>query len=236
MNTTENYGLKKPESNEYISIEVINENMDTVDKTMKELDKDKVDSIGGDTADTLVSAFDASSDSFPVPAAKEKARTRWGKMKKFTEDFRNWMTGVCLIGQIVNNCVTDRTDLPLSAAQGKVLMDLYTVLNTKSSKIGHTHDDRYHTKQEDGELFYAKNATSVSDCLVDTNSPGIYIYADNATHRPVEGEGNGGVILTFGFLKMWTTRIAISNDLRLFVSLHTPGVSYGEWKEISGRT
>ena len=59
MNTTENYGLKKPESNEYISIEVINENMDTVDKTMKELDKDKVDSIGGDTADTLVSAFDA---------------------------------------------------------------------------------------------------------------------------------------------------------------------------------
>ena len=200
------------------------------------LKANKVDSIGGDTADTLVSAFDASSDSFPVPAAKEKARTRWGKMKKFTEDFRNWMTGVCLIGQIVNNCVTDRTDLPLSAAQGKVLMDLYTVLNTKSSKIGHTHDDRYHTKQEDSELFYAKNATSVSDCLVDTNSPGIYIYADNATHRPVEGEGNGGVILTFGFLKMWTTRIAISNDLRLFVSLHTPGVSYGEWKEISGRT
>ena len=94
------------------------------------LKTDKVDSIGGDTADTLVSAFDASSDSFPVPVAKEKARTRWGKMKKFTEDFKNWMTGVCLIGQIVNNCVTDRNDLPLSAAQGKVLMDLYTVLNT----------------------------------------------------------------------------------------------------------
>lgn len=215
---------------------VVNIILGNLTRWVKSLKLDKVDSIGGDTADTLVSAFDASSDSFPVPAAKEKARTRWGKMKKFTEDFRNWMTGVCLIGQIVNNCVTDRTDLPLSAAQGKVLMDLYTVLNTKSSKIGHTHDDRYHTKQEDSELFYAKNATSVSDCLVDTNSPGIYIYADNATHRPVEGEGNGGVILTFGFLKMWTTRIAISNDLRLFVSLHTPGVSYGEWKEISGRT
>ena len=215
---------------------VVNIILGNLTRWVKSLKLDKVDSIGGDTADTLVSAFDASSDSFPVPAAKEKARTRWGKMKKFTEDFRNWMTGVCLIGQIVNNCVTDRTDLPLSAAQGKVLMDLYTVLNTKSSKIGHTHDDRYHTKQEDSELFYAKNATSVSDCLVDTNSPGIYIYADNATHRPVDGEGNGGVILTFGFLKMWTTRIAISNDLRLFVSLHTPGVSYGEWKEISGRT
>ena len=34
-------------------------------------------------------------------------------------------------GQIVNNCVTDRPDLPGSAAQLKVLMDLYTVLNTK---------------------------------------------------------------------------------------------------------
>lgn len=138
--------------------------------------------------------------------------------------------------KIVNHLLATDESTVLSGPMGKELKELLDVLNTKSSKIGHTHDDRYHTKQEDGELFYAKNATSVSDCLVDTNSPGIYIYADNATHRPVEGEGNGGVILTFGFLKMWTTRIAISNDLRLFVSLHTPGVSYGEWKEISGRT
>ncbi len=32
------------------------------------------------------------------------------------------------VGELVNNCVTDRADLPLSAAQGKVLMDLYTQL------------------------------------------------------------------------------------------------------------
>ena len=149
----------------------------------------KVDSIGGDTADTLVSAFDASSDSFPVPAAKEKARTRWGKMKKFTEDFRNWMTGVCLIGQIVNNCVTDRTDLPLSAAQGKVLMDLYTVLNTKliNKSITATYDipDRdgvstdsdyisigFHniTQYSNGQCIYSIQAfvypTSLIDCVI----------------------------------------------------------------------
>ena len=36
----------------------------------------------------------------------------------------------------VNNCVTNNEKLPLSAAQGKVLMDLYTVLNTKiGSKV-----------------------------------------------------------------------------------------------------
>ena len=46
---------------------------------------------------------------------------------------RNVVAGFKLVlyaGQIVNNCVTDNASLPLSAAQGKVLMDLYTVLNT----------------------------------------------------------------------------------------------------------
>ena len=46
---------------------------------------------------------------------------------------RNVVAGFKLVlysGQIVNNCVTDRPDLPGSAAQLKVLMDLYTVLNT----------------------------------------------------------------------------------------------------------
>ena len=56
-----------------------------------------------------------------------------GKVKKFFEDIRNAATGACYIGQIVNNCVTNNAKLPLSAAQGKVLMDLYTVLNTKLS-------------------------------------------------------------------------------------------------------
>ena len=130
MNTTETYGLKKPEKNEYISVDIINENMDMIDKTMEEQDEKKVDSAGGDTAETVISAFEASSENFPVPAVKEKAKTRWGKVKKFCEDFKAWMTGVCLLGHIVNNCVTNNPNLPLSAAQGKVLMDLYTVLNT----------------------------------------------------------------------------------------------------------
>ena len=123
MNVTENYGLKKPEKNEYISVDVINENTDAIDTELKR----KIDVSGGDTAETVVSAFEASSENFPVPAVKEKAKTRWGKVKKFCEDFKAWMTGVCLLGHIVNNCVTNNPNLPLSAAQGKALMDLYTV-------------------------------------------------------------------------------------------------------------
>ena len=38
MNVTENYGLKKPEKNEYISVDVINENIDAIDTELKKKD------------------------------------------------------------------------------------------------------------------------------------------------------------------------------------------------------
>lgn len=179
MNTTETYGLKKPEKNEYISVDIINENMDMIDKTMEEQDEKKVDSAGGDTAETVISAFEASSENFPVPAVKEKAKTRWGKVKKFCEDFKAWMTGVCLLGHIVNNCVTNNPNLPLSAAQGKVLMDLYTVLNTKASKKD---ESNTFTKQQflDSGLFGARvdNAAFTIRARTDINPdarPSMYL-------------------------------------------------------------
>lgn len=49
----------------------------------------------------------------------------------FFQFFRNLKAGLQFVlhaGQIVNNCVTDNAGLPLSAAQGKVLKDLYTQL------------------------------------------------------------------------------------------------------------
>ena len=96
-----------------------------------ELDEKKVDKTG-DISETTINTLDepATDVQFPVPVAGESTKTFLGKVKKFFEDTKNWMTGVCLIGQIVNNCVTNNDKLPLSAAQGKVLMDLYTVLNT----------------------------------------------------------------------------------------------------------
>ncbi len=102
-----------------------------------ELDEKKVDKTG-DISETTINALDepATDVQFPVPVAGESTKTFLGKVKKFFEDTKNWMTGVCLIGQIVNNCVTNNAKLPLSAAQGKVLMDLYTVLNTKITNNG----------------------------------------------------------------------------------------------------
>ena len=100
-----------------------------------ELEQKKVNGNGGDISETVIAATEKSQAEYPVPAAGDSAKTVLGKVQKFFGDLRNWMTGVCLLGQIVNNCVTDNAKLPLSAAQGKQLMDLYNVLNTNAKKV-----------------------------------------------------------------------------------------------------
>ena len=66
------------------------------------------------------------------PNFLESVKSKMG----FFEFFRNLKAGLQFVlhaGSIVNNCVTDNPNLPLSAAQGKALMDAITVLNTKGT-------------------------------------------------------------------------------------------------------
>ena len=136
MQLTPNYNLKKPEGADPVDIQDFNDNADVVDAALKK----KAESSGGDISEMTVKTLDNITTDFPVPVVGEKPKTSPGKAKKFFEDTKNWMTGVCLIGSIVNNCVTDNAKLPLSAAQGKALMDLYTVLNTNLKDImNHTY-------------------------------------------------------------------------------------------------
>lgn len=101
------------------------------EKAGNEIDN-KPDASGGDISDTVITSAEEPKDDYPVPAAGDSTKVFLGKTRKFFGDIKNWMTGVCLLGQIVNNCVTDNAKLPLSAAQGKALMDLYNVLNTNT--------------------------------------------------------------------------------------------------------
>lgn len=105
------------------------------DFARKEMLDKKIDGNGGDISETVIAATEESQAEYPVPAAGDSAKTVLGKVQKFFADIRNWMTGVCLLGQIVNNCVTDNAKLPLSAAMGKQLQDAITVLNTNQLKI-----------------------------------------------------------------------------------------------------
>ena len=89
-------------------------------------------------------AFDDSGTSEEISSFPEFLDTVKSKMN-FFQFFRNLKAGLQFVlhaGSIVNNCVTDNPNLPLSAAQGKALQDALTVLNneakTLSSNIGKT--------------------------------------------------------------------------------------------------
>lgn len=128
------YDLTITVDNAYEVTVAVNGNDFARKEALDELDKKKIDGAGGDISNTVIAATEESKTEYPVPAAGDSAKTVLGKIQKFFADIRNWMTGVCMLGQIVNNCVTDNAKLPLSAAQGKALMDLYNVLNTNQQK------------------------------------------------------------------------------------------------------
>lgn len=125
MQYTTNCNLKKPEGSDPVNIQDFNDNADTIDTELKK----RINVTGGDISNTKINTAENTTAEFPVPAAGDAPKTFLGKMKKFTEDFRNLKTGLLTVGMLVNNCVTNNANLPLSAAQGKLLMDMVTQLN-----------------------------------------------------------------------------------------------------------
>lgn len=177
MQLTPNYNLKKPEETDPIDILDLNDNADIIDAEFKK----RPVASGGDVSEMTVKTLETTTTEFPVPVAGESTKTFLGKVKKFFEDTKNWMTGVCLIGQIVNNCVTNNAKLPLSAAQGKVLMDLYTVLNTKITDIYRTQASNV-TLTKRGNIVHA----SFSGQNISSNGAAGLIpegYRPNSQHR-----------------------------------------------------
>lgn len=107
---TPNYEFEKPEQNDFYDVDVQNRNWDKAETALTEFDDSgSVDEI----------------KSFPDFLKK------FVTGNKLAVTMRNLKAGMQFVlhaGQIVNNCVTDNAGLPLSAAQGKVLKDLYTQL------------------------------------------------------------------------------------------------------------
>lgn len=120
--STENFKFKKPDESDFYDVQDQNGNWDIADQELEKLNNPTFEDYTGDTS---------------VPAASaaiEELRSK-SKLGVLLSNIKAAFKGACLIGHIVNNCVTDRSDLPLSAAQGKALMDLYNVLNTKGTKM-----------------------------------------------------------------------------------------------------
>ena len=139
-NTT-NYGFKKPDESDFYDVADQNKNWDLADEALKNLDTPTFEDYTGSTA--VPSATDA------IDQIKSK-----GKLGTLLSNIKAAFKGACLIGHIVNNCVTDNAGLPLSAAQGKVLKDLYTQLYSDLSKniIAKTFNARVTVKAYEGYI------------------------------------------------------------------------------------
>lgn len=139
-NTT-NYGFKKPDESDFYDVADQNKNWDLADEALKNLDTPTFEDYTGSTA--VPSATDA------IDQIKSK-----GKLGTLLSNIKAAFKGACLIGHIVNNCVTDNAGLPLSAAQGKVLKDLYTQLYSDLSKniIAKTFNARVTVKANEGYI------------------------------------------------------------------------------------
>lgn len=121
----------------------------------------------------------------------------------FFQFFRNLKAGLQFVlhtGQIVNNCVTDNAGLPLSAAQGKALMDKYTQLY---SEVGNT-NSRLDTTLSSSVLDYALTLSEglhavrfPGDSYTGTDIPNIYYRYSGATII-VRSKGKIVTVLLYG--------------------------------------
>ena len=105
----------------------------------------------------------------------------------FFQFFRNFKAGMQFVlhaGQIVNNCVTDNAGLPLSAAQGKVLKDLYTQLYSEVGTVSNNLSDGLYGTTQDTTLDQLMKHMS------DWNHPFIF---DIGYTLPIAPDNNNAV-------------------------------------------
>ena len=113
---TKNFKFKKPDESDFYDVQDQNGNWDMADEELEKLNAPTFeDYSGGTSLPEASSAIDGIKSGFSLPTLLSNIKAAF--------------KGACLLGHIVNNCVTNRSDLPLSAAQGKALMDMLTKLN-----------------------------------------------------------------------------------------------------------
>lgn len=117
----------------------------------------------------------------------------------FFQFFRNLKAGLQFVlhaGQIVNNCVTDNAKLPLSAAQGKVLKDLYTQLYSDSQYMAKT------DRSSDVIWFGDKSKNMFLQCRNYTNTKDmIATFSDGSTLEFPTKSDLSDLVIEKGFQK-----------------------------------
>ena len=114
---TEIYELRKKEENDFYNVEDFNNNMDTLEKALTEFDDTG-------TAEGVTS--------FPEMLTK---LVTGNKLAITLKNLKAGLQFVLHAGSIVNNCVTDNANLPVSAAMAKSLQDQINQANSNLTVI-----------------------------------------------------------------------------------------------------
>lgn len=156
---TEKYELRKKEENDFYNIEDFNDNMDKLE--------------------TALTEFDDSGSADGITSFTEML-TKLVTGNKLAVTLRNLKAGLQFVlhtGSIVNNCVTDNPKLPLSAAQGKALMDYFNQLDS-DLQHGSVDITLAVNKEEEHEVVFPYKFAKIPTVMVSIERNG---YTSSAT-------------------------------------------------------
>lgn len=231
-NTT-NFKFKKPDESDFYDIQDQNGNWEIADEALQNLTTPTFEDYTGESA-TVPSAANA------LAALKSKI-----KLPTFMSNVVAFCKGCCTLAMIVNNCVSSDTDKPLSAAQGKVLMELITQLNSDltgnsivKNSLPEPHSIAFGWDNNRTDwLFYATiDSTNFGIPHVGQSSytgnlnnmrSGIYFCSTTATNLP---DGINGICLSLVINSDTAAQLFISSTNKLYTRFKASG-AWSSWVE-----
>lgn len=157
MKYTSNYNLKKPEGTDVVNIDDFNDNADTIDQQLKNVDNSKVDKVAGKqlstedyttTEKTKLAGIAANANNYVHPTTAGNKHIPTGGsvgqiLKNTASGTATWQNET--ITPIANNLTTTVAGKALDATQGKVLKD---DLDEHKAELA-TQDEAGHIKLSD---------------------------------------------------------------------------------------
>lgn len=191
---TEIYELRKKEENDFYNIEDFNNNMDTLEKALTEFDD-------SGTAEGVTS--------FPEMLTK---LVTGNKLAITLKNLKAGLQFVLHAGSIVNNCVTDNANLPVSAAMAKSLQDQINQANSNISK-------------------------TYIEPITDLNMPnailsGYNVNTKNSPYKQGLTQATAGIVLSVGIgSQNYNAQFALSSGNEKFYIRQCSKNSWGNWIE-----
>lgn len=188
---TEIYELRKKEENDFYNVEDFNKNMDTLEKALTEFDDTG-------TAEGVTS--------FPEMLTK---LVTGNKLAITLKNLKAGLQFVLHAGSIVNNCVTDNANLPVSAAMAKSLQDQ---INQANSNLGSTYG-------------------YISDLDVPDVILGVYdVNSANSPYKKGLTQATAGIVLSvYNTNSVYNSQLALSAGNEKFYIRQKGNNTWGEW-------